>query len=86
MYRQGVLTQIAQIRKTVLTPRPAVPWLLSYLRNDIHNEEQCGMHNKQQRRNFKNFGHKPQPESMFTKLWYSFIVLTFVGCALDWKG
>lgn len=82
MYRQGVLTQIAQIRKTVLTPRQAVPWLPSYL----HNEEQCGMPNKQQRRNFKNFGHKPQPEPMFTKLWYSFIVLTFVGCAVDWKG
>jgi len=44
------------------------------------------MPNKQQRRNFKNFGHKPQPEPMFTKLWYSFIVLTFVGCAVDWKG
>lgn len=82
MYRQGVLTQIAQIRKTVLTPRQAIPWLPSYL----HNEEQCGMHNKEHRRHFKNFGHKPQPEALFTKLWYSFIVLTFIGCAMDWKG
>jgi hypothetical protein len=82
MYRQSVLTQIAQIRKTVLTTRKAVPWLPS----SLHNEEHCGMQNKQQRRHFKNFGHKKQQEPLFTRLWYSFVVLTFVGCAVDWKG
>jgi hypothetical protein len=82
MYRQAVLTQVAQIRKTVLTSRQAVAWLPCYL----HDEERLGMHSKLQRRHFKNFGHKPQPEPLFTKLWYSFIVITFVGCAVDWKG
>ncbi|KAJ9588168.1 hypothetical protein L9F63_018460, partial [Diploptera punctata] len=40
---------------------------------------------KDQRRYFKNFGHKPQKESLFTKIWYTGIVLIFVGTTLNWS-
>jgi hypothetical protein len=82
MYRRSALLQIAQIRKTVLTTWQAVPLQPSYLHNDEHD----GPNNKQLRRHFKNFGHKPQPMPLFTKLWYSFVVFGFLGLAMDWKG
>jgi hypothetical protein len=82
MYRRGVLSQVVQIRKAVLTTWRTIPLLPSYLRDD----EQCQPYNKQPRRHFKNFGHKPEPMPLFTKLWYSFVFLGFLGLAMDWKG
>jgi hypothetical protein len=85
MYRRGIVSQISEIRKITSTTWQTVPRLPSYLYNDL-SEEHHGTYNKQQRRNFKNFGHKPQPESLITKLWCTFVVTSFIGMALDWKG
>jgi hypothetical protein len=62
-----------------------VPRLPSHL-YDALCEDQCGTYNKQQRRHFKDFGHKPQPEPIYSKLWYTFVVFIFIGSAVDWKG
>ncbi|PNF24667.1 Calcium uptake protein 1-like protein, mitochondrial [Cryptotermes secundus] len=82
MYRRRALSQVVQIRNAALTTWRTVPQLPSYL----HDDEQCRPYNKQTRRHFKNFGHKPEPMPLFTKLWYSFVFLGFIGLAMDWKG
>ncbi|XP_017784510.1 PREDICTED: calcium uptake protein 1 homolog, mitochondrial isoform X2 [Nicrophorus vespilloides] len=43
-------------------------------------------HNHQQRRNYKNFGHKSEPEAFVSKLWYTFLGFTFFGLCWnpDW--
>jgi hypothetical protein len=82
MYRRGALLQVVQIRKTALTTWRTVPMLPS----NLHNDEQCRPYNNQPRRHFKNFGHKPEPLPIFSKLWYSFVIFGFLGLAMDWKG
>lgn len=37
-------------------------------------------------RQFKNFGHKRQPEARFTVLWHGFLTFSFIGLGLNWKG
>lgn len=39
---------------------------------------------KQQYRNHKNFGHKPVPDSLFSKLWLTFLVTGSIACFVDW--
>nr|CAD7443437.1 unnamed protein product [Timema bartmani] len=39
----------------------------------------------QQSHGYKNFGHKPDPMSTFTKFWYSFLIFGFLGTVLDWE-
>nr|CAD7404039.1 unnamed protein product [Timema poppensis] len=40
----------------------------------------------QQSHGYKNFGHKPDPVSTFTKFWYSFLLFGFIGTVLDWES
>nr|CAD7425743.1 unnamed protein product [Timema monikensis] len=47
--------------------------------------DQLYINHTQQSRGYKNFGHKPDPASTFTKFWYSFLIFGFIGTALDWK-
>jgi len=42
-------------------------------------------YNYDQKRNYKNFGHKPDPVPTFTKYWYSFLLIAFVLPWLDYK-
>ncbi|XP_021917862.1 calcium uptake protein 1 homolog, mitochondrial-like isoform X2 [Zootermopsis nevadensis] len=85
MYRRGVLYQIIQIRRMTLTPWQTVPQLPSYLYNELC-KEQCGICNKQQTRHYKDFGHKPKPQPLFSRLWHTFVFCLFIGSAIDWKG
>lgn len=40
----------------------------------------------EQRREYKNFGHKPQPTPNITKWFYLVIGCGMVGSSLNWKG
>ncbi|CAK1553546.1 unnamed protein product [Leptosia nina] len=36
-------------------------------------------------RTHKNFGHKREPEQMFTVLWHGFLTFSFIGLGLNWR-
>lgn len=42
-------------------------------------------YNHDQRRNYKNFGHKPDPIPKFTKYWHSCLIILFIIPWLDHK-
>jgi hypothetical protein len=37
----------------------------------------------EQKRYYKNFGHKPEKTPTFTKIWYTFIITTLILSAID---
>ena len=39
-----------------------------------------------QKRGYKNFGHKPDPVSKFTNAWHGLLGLMIVGCCINYKG
>lgn len=61
------------------------PTVVRLHQNFASSEEKYG-YNSQQKRHFKNFGHKPQPQPLFTTIWYTVIVCLFVGSALNWES
>lgn len=41
---------------------------------------------KQQKRDYKNFGHKrPEPPTPFSKFYCTLLSLLFIGAVVDWK-
>ncbi|XP_055591843.1 calcium uptake protein 1 homolog, mitochondrial-like isoform X1 [Uranotaenia lowii] len=38
-----------------------------------------------QRRGYKNFGHKPEGEPLFTRLFYGFLATVMLGACIDWE-
>ncbi|CAG4937269.1 unnamed protein product [Colias eurytheme] len=37
------------------------------------------------RRTYKNFGHKREPEPRFTVIWHGFLTFSFIGLGVEWK-
>ncbi|CAH4019767.1 unnamed protein product [Pieris brassicae] len=37
------------------------------------------------KRTYKNFGHKREPEPLFTVLWHGFLTFSFIGMGIEWK-
>lgn len=52
----------------------------------IVNSHQIFVYNSsEQRRYYKNFGHKPLKEPWITRLWYGVLITAFIGSVLDYK-
>lgn len=51
----------------------------------IHHESNTKQNDHSGRRGYKNFANKPEKPPLFTKIWYSFIITTFVLCLIDYK-
>ncbi|PSN31926.1 Calcium uptake protein 1 [Blattella germanica] len=56
-----------------------------HLASQLTPEDVFDNYRHQQRRYYKNFGHKPQPGNWFTRIWYTCVVVLFVGSAIDWN-
>ncbi|XP_066991241.2 calcium uptake protein 1 homolog, mitochondrial isoform X2 [Anabrus simplex] len=44
------------------------------------------VYNEQQKRQHKNFGHKPTPVPLISKLWYTFVGMVFLGTILNYDA
>ena len=42
-------------------------------------------HSKDQKRHYKNFGHKPDKVALFTKIWYSAIFAGLLFSVVDYR-
>ncbi|KAG5871889.1 hypothetical protein JTB14_033122 [Gonioctena quinquepunctata] len=42
-------------------------------------------YNHEQKRYYKNFGHKREKEATFSKIWYSFLLVMFIAPAINYK-
>lgn len=43
------------------------------------------LNNTHQRRDYKNFGHKPEPVPKITRYWYTFLLLGFILPTINYK-
>lgn len=70
----GILSQPMR-RPFALLARPAL--------NTNHQQQQ--QHQQQQSRGHKNFGHKPEPMPLFTRLWQGLLGVSMLAVWIDWK-
>ncbi|XP_069705242.1 uncharacterized protein MICU1 isoform X6 [Periplaneta americana] len=84
MYRRSLPVLLPIFRGNEI--KSVWPTVVRLHQNFESSEGKYHGYNSQQKRNFKNFGHKPQRQPLFTTIWYTVIVVLFVGSALDWKS
>lgn len=82
----GILFHNAPLQKLPPSARLALTQFSQQIANYRTPSQKPVDCNRQQKRHYKNFGHKEDAVPLITKLWYTLVGVVFIGSMLNYKG